>query len=253
MKKIKFIFSNPNMEDIEKLIAIDENKSLRIAAIEVYNNYLEHNIDVKDKVNFVPLPLNTPIEISMNRKNKKELRYLYFYLNEQKEVIFLDRYAVLMRDWTISELNMLINKGYLDADLTTLYISFPKGLGASPGVDISIRLATEVGKKIAPVIIKMIFGKFRKKLYLRKLKKVSKIWVEKHGVRTARTLRLYIDERGKWELSNLKSDLSIDEQTAVYLLTSLGYELEGNYWCKSYSDEAINNRRNWEENDERFS
>lgn len=253
MKKIKFIFSNPDMEDIEKLVEIDENKSLRLAAIEVYNNYLEHNIEVKDKVNSDPLALDTPIEIYMYRKNKKELRYLYFYLNEQNEVIFLDRYAVLMRDWTISELSTLINKGYLDADLTTIYISFPKGLGASPGADIITRLAIEVGKKLAPVIAKKIFGTVQKKLYLRKLKKTSKIWVEKHGVRTARSLRLFIDERGKWELNKLKKDLSIDEQTAVYLLTSLGYELEGNYWCKSYSEKAVSNRRHWETNDERFS
>lgn len=82
---------------------------------------------------------------------------------------------------------------------------------------------------------------------MRKMKKIAKHWIEYQWVRGAKQIRIFIDNNGEWRTEELKKCLDIDEEVATNLLISLGYELEGNTWHKSYSDKAINNRKRWEE------
>lgn len=242
MKTVKFIISNVE-EYIEKDKIVEEAESLRKVIISINNEYVNNTpIEVRKKY-FTILQENHPLDISVN----KEFNGIYFFINKEEQVVFLTLYEHLERDTTISELENLISKGYLNGTTDTVYVKLPQGLGSGQTPDYLSIILTSVSKLVIPVVGGIFTKKIKQFLFMRKMKKIAKHWIEYQGVRGAKQIRIFIDNNGEWRTEELKKCLDIDEEVATNLLISLGYELEGNTWHKSYSDKAINNRKRWEE------
>lgn len=250
MKKIKFIiYSYEN--SIEKTKLIDENESLREQVIEIVNEYVNNTPEEDIKPYFHKLREDFPLEITLEEAVLHQSYSSHFYVTENKKIVFMTFYESLEKDWTIFEFENLISSGYMEGDTNTVYVSIPSGLGGGWGPDYNLTILTTVSKMILPFLGKHFFKKMNNILFMHKMKKVAKIWVEKHGVRGAKQIREFIDRKGEWQTEKLKCALDIDEETAVLLLISLGYELKQNYWKKSYSSRAIENRKKWEEYSEK--
>ena len=250
MKNVKFIIYSFE-SSIEKTKLIDENESLREQVIEIVNEYVDNTPEEDIKPYFHRLSKDFPLEITLEEAVLNQSYSSHFYLTENKKIVFMTFYESLQKDWTISEFENLINGGYLEGNTNTVYVAIPSGLGGGWETDYKIIILKTISKIILPVLGKSLFKTIKKRLFMRKMKRVAKIWVEKHGVRGAKPIREYIDRKGKWQTEKLKDILEIDEETAVFFLTSLGYELKGNFWKKSYSDSAIEHRKKWEEYSEK--
>ncbi|HDT8167238.1 TPA: hypothetical protein RD694_000562, partial [Enterococcus faecalis] len=85
------------------------------------------------------------------------------------------------------------------------------------------------------------------KLKYKNIQKIAEYWVNKQGIRSSRQLREFIINKGNWELNELAINLNISQEYAMILLESLGYELKGNQFAPSYSEEAVRRRKIWEE------
>lgn len=250
MKKVKFIiYSYEN--SIEKTKLIDENESLREQIIEIVNGYVSNTPEEDIKPYFHKLREDFPLEITLEEAVLHQSYSSHFYVTENKKIVFMTFYESLGKDWTISEFQTLISSGYMEGNTNTIYVSIPSGLGGGWEPDYNLTILTTVSKMILPFLGKHFFKKIKKIFFMRKMKRVAKIWVEKHGVRGAKQIREFIDRKGEWQTEKLKDALDIDEETAVLFLTSLGYELKQDLWKKSYSDSAIEFRKKWEEYSEK--
>lgn len=250
MRNIKFIIYNyENM--IEKIDLVDEKDSLRKKVIKIVNDYVDNTPEEDLKPYFRTLPDNHPFEITIEKNLVHKGYSSYFYLTEDEQIIFMTYYESLEKDWTIIEFENLINNGYITGDLDTIYVSIPSGLGGGWHPEYVVTILTTVSKIILPLLGTYSLNKIKKKIFMRKMKKVAKRWVEKHGVRGAKQIREFIDRKGEWQIERLKKSLNIDEEIAVLFLSSLGYELKGNKWEKSYSENAIEKRKKWEEYSEK--
>lgn len=250
MKNIKFIiYSDKN--SIEKTKLVDEQESLRKQVIGIVNEYVNSTPKEDIKPYFRTLDDGFPLQITLEESLLHQAYSSNFYVTKNKKIVFMTFYESLEKDWTISEFENIIKDGYMEGNTDTVYVAIPSGLGSGPEPDYYITILTTVSKMILPFLGKHCYKKIKKKFFMHKMKRVAKIWVEKHGVRGAKQIREFINRKGEWKTEKLKVALDIDEETAVLFLTSLGYELKGNIWKISYSESAIDHRKKWEEYSEK--
>ncbi|AYG01459.1 hypothetical protein [Lactococcus allomyrinae] len=248
MKKVKIVivlFANSPKGSFEKEELVDEKDSLRSVAIKLNNEYVS-NIPEEEREGYQRILSSTnPLGITV----EKESPYngTFFYFNDEEEVMFMTLYEFLERDTTIFEIENLISKGYLNGTSDIIYVYVPNGLGSGPELDYVKILLSTFSKVVLPVVGGFFAKKIKKIIFMKKMKKRAKYWVENRGVRGAKQIRAFIDIKGEWLTEDLKKCLAIDEEIATTLLKSLGYELSGDIWYKSYSEEAIINRKRWEE------
>lgn len=160
MKTVKFIISNVE-EYIENDKIVEEAESLRKVIISINNEYVNNTLIEVRKKYFTILQENHPLDISVN----KEFNGIYFFINKEEQVVFLTLYEHLERDTTISELENLISKGYLNGTTDTVYVKLPQGLGSGQTLDYLSIILTSVSKLAIPVV-GGIFTKKNKTIFI---------------------------------------------------------------------------------------
>lgn len=174
-----------------------------------------------------------------------------YYFNERDNVIFFDFNEKITHNWTLEELKKLKYNKHIKNDISVVYVAVPQGIGAG-----------FLEEQIISFIESFIFERFMDllgsgakstiksaiyKIKNRDIQRVAEQWVRNQGLRSAKQLRQFIINKGNWELNELANNLNISQEYAMVLLESLGYELSNNKFIPSYSEEAIQRRRSWEE------
>lgn len=141
------------------------------------------------------------------------------------------------------------HNGHIKSDISIVYVAVPQGLGAGyyeETIKILTFLLFEGFKELLVSSGKSALRASIIKIKNRDIQKIAEQWVKKQGLRAARQLRLFIVNKGNWELNELAINLNITQEQAMLLLESLGFELRGNQYIPSYSEEAIQRRLDWE-------
>lgn len=174
-----------------------------------------------------------------------------YYFNERDVVIFIDSNEKSIHNWTLEELKKLKYNEHIKNDISVVYVAICQGLGAGFDEGLLIFLIKsfifEIFRELLVSKGKSILKSYISKIKKRDIQKIAEQWVKNQGLRSARQLRLFIVNKGNWKLNDLANNLNITQEQAMLLLESLGFELQGNQYLPSYSDEAIHRRKNWEE------
>lgn len=140
---------------------------------------------------------------------------------------------------------------YINGNSSEIIYSIPGGMGAA-GPSQWLELAEQIGAVIGlgKIAYDGAVGTKRlikDKLLDREIQKIAKYWQKNNGVHHISQLRYFISLKGSWKLSEIEKQLHLSEEFAIKLLIALGLECEGEVWIPSYSDEAIQRRKKWEE------
>jgi hypothetical protein len=229
---------------------VDENESIKNIAISIAieaakkGDYYDEGMTKIDKIflNFPPLEKENPAN------NLPD-----YHFDSNGEVIFFKNYEKLEYDWTLKELKSMQQQGYIKNDISTIYINFPQ-LGGGPELLEGLKslLESKIGRAVILFGAKTLWKSRKKALEVWQLKEIREIadyWVEHQGVRSIEQLKNFVIDKGNWELQELSLKLKISQEYAQILLLSLGYELKENKFIPSYSDKAIQARKEWDESE----
>ncbi len=173
-----------------------------------------------------------------------------YYFNERDEVIFFDFNEKIKHNWTLKELKKLKYKEHIKNDISVVYVAIPQGIGAGfLEEQIILSIKSFIFERFMGMLVSGAKSTLKSRISKIKNKDIQKIaeqWVKKQGLRSARQLRLFIINKGNWELSELAINVNITQEQAMLLLESLGFELQGNQYIPSYSEKAIQRRLEWE-------
>lgn len=256
--KIDFIYGALYDYDSKKFVSesvyqvvreVNEKESLKDIAIEIALEAGEQGFHVYDDLkelnkiflNFPPVADEDPLNNFPN-----------YYFNDKEEVVFFKDLEKFEYNWTLEELNRMKQKGYIKNDISTIYITLPQfgGAGDAGGLQLIqdlfynhlLDLAIGYGLSFTVVKGKKVISDYK----LRKIRKIAKYWVHEDSLRHIWQLKNFIIQKGTWEIEELSQKLRIEQEFSQILLVSLGYELQGNMYIPSYSDEAIQARKSWD-------
>ncbi|HAZ1132154.1 TPA: hypothetical protein J0V01_002732 [Enterococcus faecium] len=177
-----------------------------------------------------------------------------FYFNDKNEVVFLDTIEKLKYNWSLKELTNMKRAGHIKNDISVIYIFIPHGIGGTGQItEIIVNFFIQTLSAVLAGAAVNFIDKDNKipKILTRKekeqIQKIASYWVKNQGMESPEQLRTFITKKGNWELKELATNLNIPQEFAMKLLISLGYELSGNKFIPSYTDDAIQHRKIWEE------
>ncbi len=173
-----------------------------------------------------------------------------YSLNEDGSIVVLDGYAPLHYDWTFGILDKLASEGHVKGDSRRLIVGTPSELGGGElgvfewfgflaSLDTLVRLSRAGMQNI------------REGVQLRDVRRVAEDW-QKRGIEYPHHLREFIDTKGVWDLVVLKRRLRLDDEYAILLLSSLGYEPVRNTWKLTHSKDSIKKRKAWLRNERKY-
>lgn len=262
--KINFIYGEIYNYDSQKFISdntycvtkeVEERQSIKDIAIEValeagdrgfyvYNNLKELN---KIFLRFYPIDDEHTLDNFPN-----------YHFNNQGEVVFFKDLEKYQYNWTLEELIYMQQKGYIKNDISTIYINLSQfgGIGDAGGLELlkdlffNHLLDLFIGYGISFTVAK---GKEMIPNHkLERIRKIAEVWVEEGAIRNIWQLKNFVTQKGNWEIGELSQRLRIDQEFSQILLTSLGYELQGNMYIPSYSVKAIQARKEWDKSEVRL-
>lgn len=230
---------------------VDEDESIKNIAIAVAVEaakkvgYYNEGMTKIDKI-FLSLPQISEENPINNLPN--------FHFGINGEVIFFKDYEKLEYNWTVKELKNMQQEGYIKSDISTLYINFPQlGGGGNLTLNAIIDIFTNhlldivigYGISYSTVQGKKILQDYK----LKEIREIASYWVKHGSMRNIRQLKEFVTSKGNWQLHELSLKLRIKEEYAQVLLLALGYELTGDKYLPSYSDKAIQARKDWDESE----
>ncbi|WP_154081027.1 hypothetical protein [Enterococcus faecalis] len=142
--------------------------------------------------------------------------------------------------------------GHIKNDISVIYIFVPQGLGGpGPFSELAVNFITQfLSDLLSGVAVDYVNNKI-KNTFTKKVNKemqlIAMYWIKNQGMNSPQQLRTFITEKGNWELKELATNLNISQEFAMELLISLGYELSGDRYIPSYTEEAIQHRKKWED------
>lgn len=160
-------------------------------------------------------------------------------INKDGSIQFLNNYAPLHHNWTLSEIYELRDSEYIEGDKKGIIVATPDGLGAG-GAEIALVLQAIIyisGVYGGLGAIGKILGFVRNKALLMK-------W-EAMDLRGLHQIRHLLDAKSIWTTDEVKKRLSVSEQFAVNILSKLGYEISGNNWSLGQSQKSLAIRSQW--------
>lgn len=172
-------------------------------------------------------------------------------INSDGSISFMSDFEPLHRNWRFSEIEELVSEGYIDGDSSKLIIGLPTGIGATPQ-EYFEWFSFMMDVVAAINLSARVFGNTRKTVANRKIRRIIKLWNE-NGIHYPRQVREFIDTKGEWKLEEVKKRLKLDEEYTIKLLTSLGYEAQGNSWRLTHSKDSISHRKRWMRNEKKYS
>lgn len=163
----------------------------------------------------------------------------------------LSGYEPLNHDWTFAELQELVAEGYIEGDPCEILVVLPTGLGA-PLQDIfdllgfmaNIYGLAQPASSLVLRIVRLVKD--------RKIRAVIKGWIA-NGIYYPLQIREFIDVKPGWKLTEVKRRLKLNDEYAIKLLMSLGYEPVDNIWRLTHTKNSINNRKKWIRNEKKYS
>lgn len=256
MKDVVFVFGNQSNEKRDELFyvhkSIGKKTSIRKMSIEAANEAIKQGgVEYwKDKVvnsDAIALYLSSPGIKNASDAWKKSGFGIKYALNKDGSIQILSGYTPLHCDWTLDDIEEMVRYQYLEWDGSTIIVELPVGLGAGPqdlfdwlgfvANMLQILGATTLGERSIKTYIKY-------KVRDRKIKKITHQWV-RNNIQYPEQIRSFIDVKAGWELSEIKKRLKLDDEFAIQLLNSLGYEPKGDIWRLTHSKKSIANRKRW--------
>jgi len=201
---------------------------------------------------------DSPVQIYLESDQIRDAKSGYDYsrfgirygIAKDGSIIILDGYSPLRHDWTFAELEEMVSCKYLDGNPRRLVVGIPEGLGgdgvpAADWVGFIADMAALLGLSRAG--IRWLWRLVR----LRSIRKTVRSW-QAGGIEYPHQLREFTDTKGVWELAEFKKRLKLDDEWAIFLLTSLGYEPTGNNWKLTHSKSSIKLRKAWLRNEHAY-
>lgn len=219
---------------VNRSINLDE--PLRALALSVINesigktqhNWLEQTDD------------DQPIVFYLDQSGKDPLQGfgIEYGINQDGTLQFLNDYAPLQHNWTLTEIYELRDCGYIKGN-DNLIIATPEGLGSS-GFEIAriIDALIYIGGVYAGFeVIGKTISYINNHTLIKKWKRMD--------LRGLHQIRSLIDEKSVWTIDEVKKRLAVNEQLATSILTKLGYEQSGDSWHLAQTKESLDIRGKW--------
>lgn len=227
---------------------VQSTESIRAHSISVIQEAIEHGVkswttDVSDD-NAIQLYLAEDDVQNPTEGYNKHGFGIKYAINKDQSIRILNNYEPLHADWTLSEIQELVNANYIKGDQRHIIIGVPCGLGAGggpmpfewAGFLIALSAPVKLGWKHALRTVNLIDR--------RKIQKIAREW-KNNGILYPSTLREFIDVKAEWRLPEVKQRLKLSDEYAIKLLTSLGFEPKGDGWRLTHSKASIENRSKW--------
>ena len=257
-RRITFIFDNYSSGEPRKLYKVDkiliQNSSIRKVCLSVINDAIKHGLitwtNFVDDSNSVAVYVSSDAITDAHTGWVKSGFGIKYAINRDGSIKVLNGYDPLHQDWTLSEIDELINCKYIEGDSSKLIIALPNGIGASPQDLFDwLGFASNIFQMTGAV--GYIFLKLRLLIVDRKIRRIVDRWI-KNGMRYPVQIRDFIDVKGEWKLGEVKKRLKLSDEYSIKLLDALGLEPKGDLWRLTHSDRSINNRKRWIRNEKRY-
>ncbi|MBK5239126.1 MAG: hypothetical protein JJE28_08480 [Actinomycetales bacterium] len=181
-------------------------------------------------------------------------------LAENGAIIRLEIMRACLHDFSWIELQPLVDSGYIAGDVHNIVVIRPPGLGAAGGEEFDFLIwlaqhkvflddATQwVGGYVFGHVLDSLFRGLTRKLGTRKRDRVARKIVSdwnRNSFTGPRDLRMWLDVKDSWQISELCHRLKISKGTARSLLKALGYLPRGGVWWRSEKSGARKRRKRW--------
>lgn len=256
--QIKFIFDNYSSSENRRLYeterVLGSNDSIRMASLSVANEAIKHGlVDYENEVGderAIAMYVSSKKITDAGTGYKESGFGLKYSINKDCTIRILSGYEPLHHDWKLSELEELINDGYIEGDITKLIVVLPTGLGA--GLQDVFNWVGFLANILQVVTATGgIFMWFKRLIVSYKIRKVVRLW-QTNGIKYPEQLREFIDTKGEWGLSEIKKRLKLTDEYAIKLLDALGLEPKANSWRLTHSKKSISNRKQWIRNENKY-
>lgn len=258
-KRVTFIFDNYSSGSTRRLYRVNKtigpNDSIRQislgVALEAKKQGLVDQVDVINDRNAIAIYVSNK-EITDGEIGYRESGFgVKYAINEDGTIRVLSGFEPLYHDWTLSELQELIDNNYVKGDLSIIIAVIPVGIGATGWEAIFSWVDFMANTLFLYTTTKSVFGKFKRLLIDWNIRNTVKLWIS-NGIKYPEQLREFIDVKGEWKLDEVKKRLKLSDEYAIKLLYALGFEPVGDSWRITHSKKSITNRKRWMTNEKKY-
>ncbi|NBJ47222.1 hypothetical protein C6N01_13525 [Enterococcus faecalis] len=239
-----------NIDNAYKIVReVSDSDSVTEIAKEVI---VEYNNSMNGR--FKGITKQIPVGLCFNPESGQKYYETFpdFYFNKKNEVVFFNFSDKLEYNWSLKELKNMKRAGHIKNDISVIYIFVPQGIGGpGPFTEFAVNFLTQfLSGLLSEVAVDYVNNKIKNAFTKKETKEIQRIanyWVKNQGVHSPQQLRTFITKKGNWELKELATNLNISQEFAMKLLICLGYEFSDNQFIPSYTEEATQHRKKWED------